>query len=354
MLSFEIKKILSLRTFVFSVSSMLVILIVMSFIISGKIGTLMDREDFGEFIEYSEENSQLVKDEYANYMNEMINADGDMDKIAGIESRYEQIIRIRLFYEKIDSRKKNLNIMKEYDNWNTDIKYSYYLNEEYLVGDYSLWDIFLHRPLYVIASIIIHTLLAILVMTSDNYVGNKGVLYLTKKGKKKIYKSKLIILMLFPIVISTLCFLIQIIIFSINGLELSLMRGGLFNIYGFLMAPSYMSIGRYVLVSLLGTIIVNMLISAATYFVSLLAERKILICGGVVILIVVAIMMKEIYQYSPAYLVNPAYFFENMRECRVGNMVIHKYLILLLNAIIIGMVFFGGTKLINRINREKL
>jgi hypothetical protein len=339
MIKYEIKKASSIFLFiVFGIAFILLILTTFLFMKNSSMNVSNNEKYYNEVSEYNEEKyNELVKE--ASIVYESIAEVEDEVLKDILRKKYSELNAKQSLYRDIYKRKDNIEVFMTYRNWESSLKYSYDINEEYQIKNTSMWNSFFKYPLYEYVSIAIIIILAIVIYTSDNKEGNRKVLYSTYKGKYSINNCKRILTYICTILITSVSLMIQLIVSICMGLDMSIMNVGLYQLEEFPYAPSFMSIGSYMLYMILAHIIFNIMIVMLVDFITCLIDKKIFVTILTVLFIVVLGVFKEDMWINPIRIIDMPYFFDNVREVTIGNYVVHQYIIVMAIIILLGALF---------------
>ena len=146
MIKYEIKKASSIFLFiVFGVAFILLILTTFLFMKNSSMNVSNNEKYYNEVSEYNEEKyNELVKE--ASIVYESIAEVEDEVLKDNLRKKYSELNAIQSLYRDIYKRKDNIEVFMTYRNWESSLKYSYDINEEYQIKNTSMWNSFFKYP----------------------------------------------------------------------------------------------------------------------------------------------------------------------------------------------------------------
>lgn len=350
MINYEIKKIFSGAT-IKTILSIIMIIFIISTVYMAK-GINNTNEIYDGHDKYSEEVYEEIKQKHGEYILEIMENHEDSIKLKEIGEKYSSVVMAYPVYEKIHNRIDNIRIFQTYNNWNSDLKYTYDKNETYEIENFTGWENFIINEWFFIASFLSVIVVSIAVCCSDNNVGNKKVIYSTKAGKEKIIDAKKTTILSFAAIFTLGYFVLQLVIYMLFGLKLSLLDAGLYQVQGFELASSYTSIGKYLFFELLGLLVLNLFAALFVYFSSTILNKHVYIYVITAFAIIIAIMLKDFSWITPANFYEPKMFFDNINEISIGNVVLSKYFINIIVTVVLTVLLTIVGNYINKKTEE--
>ena len=156
------------------------------------------------------------------------------------------------------------------------------------------------------------------------------------------------------VIVTVVCFGIHVIPYIIKKPDFSLLTAGVYHIQGFSLAPSYVSIGDYIIFSFVGVIFINLLISSLIYMLSSFFDKHVYVYIITIFVCAICYMMCNFTWITPAGVLRTQEFFNGIREVVIGNVVLHRYFVLCI-VIAAGMLVCNivGNILIRIVRDEK-
>ncbi len=349
MINYEFRKAFSNKT-ILSVLIFIMILFILNTIYIAK---MVDNTNIIYDGKYSEETYNEIKQKRNEYVFAISEINEDEEKISEINKKYADILSLYPVFENIHNRIENIRILKTYENWSSDLQYLYDDNENYKIENFSGWQNFLNYEGFFIASFVSVVVASVSVCCSDSKAGNRKIITSSKAGKNELIIAKKTTLLLLVLGISAVYFVLQITIFLILGLKLSLISSGLYQVDGFLFASSFTSIVKYIFLELIGLLIVNAFAAFFVYFISTIFDKHIYSYVLVAFATAFSLIIKRFTWITPASFYEPNKFFCNISEISIGNVVISKYFIIMIIIIVTAIILTIIGDYVNRKIEEK-